>query len=290
MTFDYKRLVHWQLAGLGWSCLITVLATVSTGLAVIIGIVVAMFVPLPADLDDWRFVGGLIVGVLLNCLLLVAIAVVVVVMRQRKLNTILQVFNANFRSSFLGQRQQTEITVEGMPVNVLLQKGPMLTLSIPVHTGVKAGLRNLVYGQLPTWEQLTVQSSDAVWLEQWSKPAQTRHHLLQLLQLQSQYEVRTVTVLPELLTVQLYRFPLSTLTADAAQQLVTATVALAKAAQAVTPSRTPVQMTALDKTAVIAMQNPSRLVGWVLLGLLAILIGGGMFVALLVFLSVLLSL
>lgn len=262
---DFERFGRWQLYSILRSCAVLAVATFSTFLFIAASLIVAFIMPLPRHWEDLRFVLGLSSGVLLNVGLWFCIAVVVVVLRKRKLNRVMQVFQVDFRSSFFGQRYQTQVTVDGMEVNVLLQQGPMLTLTIPVTTHVRLSVRNLSANQPVTWEQLQIQSSDAQWLKQWSALTTVHEIVLKLVTLGSTYEVRTISFTPESLQLQLYRFPLQTLTSTHAELLVKGLVILAKAAAATPAPATPVEQNSLERFANNTIYRPGKSALWVLL-------------------------
>lgn len=289
MTTDLQRFGHWQLNGILRSCLITAVVAISMLFCIALAMVVAFLIPLPQAWDDWRGLIGFITGTLLNVFLALVTMVIVVVLRRKKLNTIFSVFNPKFKTSFLGQRYQTEVMVDGITMNVLLQQGPMLTISTPIETRVRATYGNKVFGQELTWEQLQHSSSDPNWITQFAEASPTRQAIITALTLQSAYEVRSLTILPNMIMLRLYRFPLTTLTSDMARQLLQSFVAVVQAAQSTPTTSQPMVDSKLERLNDIAIHQPYKIMIWVFVGVGLILFLSAMMVALLVVAAVVLS-
>lgn len=267
-----QRFATWQLSTIARSCLVMVAAVVSMGVVLLVAIILAYLVPLPRSWDDLRFVVGLIVGVSIYVILWCSAGLLVVLARRRRLNAVISQFHVQFQSSMIGQRNQASVMIDGIEINVLIQKGPMLTLSVPIQSGVRAVINDLS----------KLQSSDQHWIQQWLEQTQVKDQIKQLLTVGSESEVRSILITPQTMMFRIYRFPLSSLTADTTQALVHNFVAIARAARQLPPSSTPVEVSPLDQLNDVAIYQPQKMILWFAIGFGALLLGSSLMVGLLV--------
>ncbi len=263
---DIARVTKWQFTGLMRSCLLQLTAIFSMACCLLITVGLAYLLPFPRAWDDWRFIIGFISGVVCNLILWLVVANVVIFLRKRKLNTLFGQLQGTVQSYFFGQHYQAEIQVSNFPVHILLQKGPMLTLTIPLVTQVRATIQNKHSKPLTTLAELATNSSDPQWLQDWMHLDQQPEQIMRVLTLGSSNEIRTVMITPEALLLRLYRFPLNQFTPETMRQLVEDFVAIAKAAQMIPHTQHPVETNALERMNSAMTRRAGKIMFWTILG------------------------
>lgn len=268
---DIQRFGRWQLNGLLRGCAIQLVATIVVFSTITICIAFFYLIPVPRSWEDLRFVLGLSSGVILTIMISWMVLLLFTLWRRQKLNQLFSPYHAKFSIRFLGQRFQSKFIVAGRTVTVVLQRGPMLSITADVATQTRLSLRNGELMELNNWEQLKQTAADPKWLKQWSDQPEVHQTVLRILSLGSPHEVRTLWFTPEKVWLQLYRFPMRTLTSPMVTEMVKQFATLLEAARSVSATDQPQEQNALERFADSTIDQPNKAAWLVVVGIMIII-------------------